>query len=139
MKLNGHLIHYGSNPSQNYNYAVSAIDRHLDEGRPIMVGVNHTIGNTINEKTTDHLVVITGRDYDSSNGQYYYTYIETGRYASQAAAACDTNNNRFYYDPNTLSLTDDSVLKHDKGYTVTQVRPNDGIITNTVSQYKSCQ
>lgn len=133
------MQNYGNNPTQNYNNAISCLDRELSEGNPVIVGVDHSPGDTGNsDNTTDHFVVITGRGYDSSKGKYYYTYMETARSSANATSACDTTNNRFYYDPSVPSLKDDSAYGHPKGYTVTQVRPNDGNLSGTISASANC-
>lgn len=46
---NGYLITFGNNQSLNYQNAIECIDRHIENDRPIIVGVNHTIGGGINE------------------------------------------------------------------------------------------
>ena len=40
---NNKLVYYGDNPTANYK-GYECIDRHLENNRPIIVGVNHTIG-----------------------------------------------------------------------------------------------
>ena len=123
---NGTLKLYGNNPRENYKKAIECIDNHLNNGRPIIVGVNHTIGKTINEGATDHFVVIYGKGYE--DGNYFYTYYEVGK--SNIDASYDNENNRFVY------IDDDKPLFYDvksnrndgKRFDVTQVRPNDGTI-----------
>ncbi len=122
----GALYKYGDNPTDNFQKAVACINRHLDNDRPIIVGVNHTSQKGINEGATDHFLVITGRGYDSSKKMYYYTYMETGRSTENAAGACNTTENRFYCDMNKQTLIDE-VTYRQKSIIVTQVRPNDGI------------
>lgn len=119
---NGNLIYYGNNPRENYKNAIECIDNHLNNNRPIIVGVNHTIGKTINEGATDHFVVIYGKGYE--DGNYFYTYYEVGK--SNINASYDGENNRFVY------VDDDEPLFYDaksnrgdgKRFDVTQVRPN---------------
>jgi len=135
---NGILVNYGDNAEQNYQNAINCIDRHLDAGGPIIVGVNHTLKKGINEKTTDHFVVITGRGYDESASAYYYTYIETARDPAKAAEACDIQKNRIYYtSPPPLLQDNKSYLgENPKKYQITQVRPNDGNTTGTINSYQ---
>ena len=65
---NGKLTYFGNNPKDNYKQAIECIDKHLEKQKPIIVGVNHTIGRNIKEGTTDHFVVIYGREFD---GKHY--------------------------------------------------------------------
>ena len=136
-EVNGKMTYYG-NPNENYKNAIDCIDRHLNAGRPIIVGVNHHVGLGYNgDLTTDHFVVITGRGYDSNKGQYYYTYIETGRSPGNTDDACDTNQNRLYYNPNTHNLQDPKAgAKNNVIYDVSQIRPNDGNYNGTVNSNK---
>ena len=133
------LVHYGNNVAENYANAINCIDEHLEQGRVIIVGVNHSIttikqnGEYINEGTTDHFVVVYGRGFDSTKGMTYYNYYEVGR--SSKTDGCD-DNNRLYYDNHNFLLFDDSIYrKKAERYDVTQVRPNNGNIEGTVSQY----
>ena len=123
------LQKYRTDHVTTFKNAMACIDRHLAANRPIIVGTHHTFNYGVNEGTTDHFVVITGRGYDSEQQKYYYTYMETGR--EESAAGCNTKENRFYYDEKTQTLTDDLTYRTDKdgnhkSLTVTQVRPNDG-------------
>lgn len=122
------LEYYGNNPRKNYKDAIECIDRHLINGRPIIVGVNHTIGKGINEGTTDHFVVIYGKGYDSNFDCDYYTYYEVGK--SDISASYDDENNRLLYiDEEQPSFYDFKSNRGDgKRFDVTQVRPNDGTI-----------
>lgn len=117
-----------------YDNAINCINRHLDTDRPIIVGVNHSKEYGINEGTTDHWIVITGREYDTSQNQYYYIYMETGR--DNIAEGCNITENRLYYDSKNYVFQDVKAGKNDsKKYDVTQVRPNDGNNLNeTISQ-----
>lgn len=121
---NGKLDYYGENPKENYKQAIDCIDRHLENGRPIIVGVNHTIGRGINEGTTDHFVVIYGREY--INKQYVYYYYEVGK--SNVVYGFNKDN-RFIYDisnPNRPQFYDEQSSRNDGArFDVIQVRPND--------------
>ena len=75
-EVNNRLVYYSNNPIEDYEYAIDCIDVHLENGRPIIVGVNHTINRGINEGATDHFVVIYGREY--INNHYVYYYSEKG-------------------------------------------------------------
>ena len=121
---NNKLTYFGDNPKDNYKKAINCIDEHLEQKRPIIVGVNHTIGRYINEGTTDHFVVIYGREYD---GKFYnYLYYEVGK--SNITAGYNDKDNRFIYDtsnPDKPQFYDDkSSRKNGERYDVIQVRPN---------------
>ena len=133
-EVNGKMTYYG-NPNENYKRAIDCIDRHLNAGRPIIVGVNHDLDLGYNgDKTTDHFVIITGRGYDSNKGQYYYTYIETGRFPGHENEACDTQKNRFYHDSKNCTLRDSAAgTYNDLIYDISQIRPNDGNYNGTVN------
>lgn len=120
---NGVLEYYADDYKTVYANAVSCIDRHIDAGRPIIVGVNHTLDKEINEGATDHWVLVTGRGYDEERDMYYYIYMETG--SGNSTEGCDTTNNRLYYDSENYTFIDDSD-RNKRRLDVTQVRPNDG-------------
>lgn len=130
----GALMHYGENIAQNYNKAIDCIDRHLEAGRPIIVGVNHTLNYGINDGATDHFVVIYGREYDIELKCYCYLYYEVGsRYIT---IGCDDASNRFMYDTSEPPYLYDveSRCKHRQRLDVVQVRPNDGNTSGTIPQ-----
>jgi hypothetical protein len=131
----GKYHYYGKNPKENYANAIKCIDRHLEAGRPIIVGVSHTIGRNINEGATDHFIPIYGREF--VDGYWYYMYYEVGK--SKTVAGYDGANNRFKYDPDgpngPLFYDIKSKIHGNARFDVTQVRPNDGDYTGTVSQY----
>lgn len=43
------LVYATDNPKETYETATKCIDNHLEAGRPIIVGINNTLGNTYNE------------------------------------------------------------------------------------------
>ncbi len=116
---NGLLIKTG-----DANAIFKTLNEHIDANKPIIGGVNHTIGLKRNDGTIDHFIVIIGRGYDSVKGQYYFNYIETAKGASNATGA--TNDNlRLYYDSNDGTFTSKETHTHNKKkYTLTQIRPN---------------
>lgn len=122
---NNKLVYFGDNPKENYKQAIDCIDRHLEKGRPIIVGVNHTIGRGINDGATDHFVVIYGRKY--IDGRYVYFYYEVGK--SNVLYGYNDDENRFIYDtsnPNYPQFYDDVSNRSDGArFDVIQVRPND--------------
>jgi hypothetical protein len=98
----------------------------LENDRPIIVGVNHTIGRGINEGTTDHFVVIYGREYIDEYHIAYF-YYEVGK--SNVMYGYNDEDNRFIYDisnPNKPQFYDDKSSRNDGvRFDVIQVRPND--------------
>lgn len=121
---NGKLTYFGNNPKDNYQQAIDCIDKHLENKKPIIVGVNHTIGRNINEGTTDHFVVIYGREYDGKN--YNYLYYEVGK--SNVTAGYNDKENRFVYDtsnPDKPQFYDEKSSRGDQArFDVIQIRPN---------------
>ena len=129
------LVHYGD-ASRYYITVIDCINRHLDAEHAIIVGVNHTLGKQINDETIDHFVLIVGREYNTDSGYYEYLYIETGTNSPEKGYNSD---NRFVYDPATGMYVDNSAYlgKEAKGhnvYTLTELRPNDGDNTGTITQ-----
>jgi hypothetical protein len=120
-EVNGELTKVG-----NANSIFNEINRHLAAGHPIEVGVDHDPGCPPGQHdgTTDHFVVITGRGYDTTKGQYYYNYVETGCGASNSSQAT-SDDNRLYYNTSTGTFTDYPAGAHnDLNYTLTHIRPN---------------
>jgi hypothetical protein len=127
-EVNGKLQYYGNNPKENYCKAIECIDKHLESGRPIIVGVNHTLNRNINDGATDHFVVIYGRAYDNDIRAYYYLYYEVGK--SSIASGFNDALNRLYYIEGAKPLFyDPESSRGDKArFDVVQVRPNDGTV-----------
>ena len=111
-------------PSGNSNVlsqGIHEIDRHLDAGRPIMVGVHY--GNTAgpNPDGTRQFVIITGRLY-SSQGGVCYRFMDCGSWDS--AKGCSPSN-LLFIDSSVGSLVGTSQAMSDVGVmTVTQIRTN---------------
>ncbi|MFC1705898.1 peptidoglycan-binding protein [Planctomycetota bacterium] len=58
------------------NAGRSYVDRVLDKGLPVMVGISHVAGSSYNRNAvTDHYVLITGRGRDDE-GNLYYTFAD---------------------------------------------------------------
>lgn len=116
------LVYATDNPKETYEIATKCIDDHLEVGRPIIVGVNHTLGNTYNEGATDHFVVIYGRE--EVGRDVHYMYYEIGK--SRAEAGYNDAKNRFVYKSgrNPELYDEKSELKGGVRIDVTQVRPN---------------
>ena len=123
-EVGGTIKYYGDNPKDNYKKAIECIDNHLNNGRPIIVGVNHTLGKTLNEGATDHFVVIYGKGYDSTFDCNYYAYYEVGK--SGIEGCYDDKKNRFLYIDGDNPMFYDEVSNRNDGkrFDVTQVRPN---------------
>ena len=100
---------------------ISLIDDHLDNNRPIKVGVDYKKGGNTSDGVTDHWIVINGRGYDSVKNQYYYIYIETGRSSERASSAVG-DNRLYYYEDNGII----SGYKYDgiSIYILNQIRTN---------------
>lgn len=86
----------------------------LEDGFPVVVGVNHTLGNTYNDGATDHFVVIVGRHCEEN--KIWYRFWDVG---SRNGASKDYK----------FELTDDQHLicrknYNNKRYEVTQIRKN---------------
>ncbi|MDD3038883.1 hypothetical protein [Bacteroides sp.] len=118
----GFLTNWGDNPAENYKNAIECIDKHLNARRVIIVGVDYDPDSNANSDGTDHFIVITGRGYDTSRNQYYYTFMDNA--ASKADDGC-SNINRLYYRTDKPKL-EGSTKPNRWYYTVTHVRPNDG-------------
>lgn len=88
------------------------IDSHLILNKPIIVGVDHSPGDSVNkdDNKTDHFVVIYGRGYDQEREQYYFLYIETAR-GTECSEQAVIDTNRIFYDE------DEQVLVSNKEYT----------------------
>lgn len=125
---NKQLKYYGNNPRENYHNAIKCIDEHLEAGRPIIVGVNYQYNRNINEGTTDHFVVIYGKDYDKELKCNCYLYYETGR--GNVNDGFNEKLNRFIYvDSKKPSFYNPQSNHTSKArYDVIQIRPNDGTI-----------
>lgn len=134
VEKDGKLVKWGAFPYQNYENAIECIDKHLNANRPIIVGVNYKLNQGVNEGTTDHFVVITGRGFDSDAGKYYYTFMDN--ITSNADKGCNDANRFYYTEGNNLSGTTVTLEDCDAPYTVSQVRPNDGQVYETTTAYK---
>jgi hypothetical protein len=95
---------------------IQTINAYLSANRPIIVGVNHTLGRTYNEGTTDHFVVIVGSGY--ANGMTYYRFYDPG---TLRMAAGTSPLNRLYLRAN-FGLQG-TTQYNGRAYTVSQVRP----------------
>ena len=125
------LENYGDNVEENYKNAVDCINDHLEDDRPIIVGIDHSLGSDYNDGTIDHFVLIVGSGYDEESGENYYIYVETG--TNNLDIGVDPEDNRFYYDEEQGMFIDESDRK-DREATITEVRPNNGEDYDTIVQ-----
>ena len=87
-----------------------------------MVGINHTLGQTINEYTTDHFVIIVGRYCEDET--IYYRFWDVGTQYGHS------NDYKFILDANNhLSCTSNY---NGKKIDVTQIRRNRKLPENTL-------
>ncbi|MEL7305796.1 MAG: hypothetical protein AAFZ38_11515 [Myxococcota bacterium] len=70
------------------------IDRYLDDGRPVLIGVSGRAGGDALDGVTDHHVLITGRGYDAE-GRLYYDVIDP---------KADDQKGRFFVDESRGNL-----------------------------------
>lgn len=125
------LENYGDNVDDNYRNAVECINEHLDDDRPIIAGVDHTLDNDINDGTIDHFVLIIGSGYDEELDQNYYIYVETGTNSEEIGM--DYENNRLYYDPEEGMFIDEED-RNGREVTLIEVRPNNDEDYETIPQ-----
>jgi muramidase (phage lysozyme) len=92
------------------------IDKSLEAGYPVMVGVNHTLNYGYNEtpNTSDHYVIIVGRFCDNNVLKYRFWDVATRRGAE----------GDFKFILTSEKLYSDDVWKKERTYTLTQVRRN---------------
>lgn len=99
---------------------IKYIDEQLEKNHPVLVGVNHDLnyhGEKNNDHTTDHFVVIVGRNCDD-NGAYYLFY-EVGTSYKKSGASDD---NKLYVLSDRIEGK--TAYNSSKLYQVAQVRKN---------------
>jgi hypothetical protein len=100
------------------------IDKKLENGQPVLVGVSHDRLGINKDKLTDHFVTIIGRGYDK-DGRLYYQYRDPGAEKSKSLG-------KFYVDEDTGKLFKQGDGLKNPGYVrqmdyeVTQVRTYKG-------------
>ena len=101
--------------------ALKYINDQLLNGHPVQVGVDHALdykGGTLNEGTTDHFIVIVGKNCEKGN--VYYRFYDVGTsYESKGAST----NNRLHLNKANYALQGRTEYNKNS-YTVTQVRKN---------------
>lgn len=94
-----YFLNNNETPKEKYENVIKAIKEHLENGFPVIVGVNHkynsknSSGGQLNEGTTDHWVVIYA--YGENDGTLYFRYFETGSNYSTLTNREDV----FIYEP----------------------------------------
>lgn len=112
----------------NVDRAIKVVDESLESGKPIIVGVNHTLGLKNNPRgkkghqicTTDHYIIIVARTYENGVPSYYFFDVGT------------SHQNIGTSKDNKLRLKDNKLIgkqpfgtKHKgRAYTVSEIRPN---------------
>ena len=101
--------------------AIKYLDKQLELGKPIIVGVDHTYkykGGINNDDSTDHFVVIIGRSSDKV-GTFYRFYEVGTKYENKGSS---DDNKLYVKNNNTLKGIPSYSPKHK--YTVIQIRKN---------------
>ena len=97
------------------------IDKALDKGYPVNVGVSYGDNRYNRDRLTDHFVTIHKRDYDSS-GRLFYEFKDPGN---------GGKTGRFYVDKDTGKLFKEGDQKNryvsSADYEITQVRTYEGL------------
>ena len=101
----------------NNSDAIDYINRQLEAGNAVVVGINYTAGGT-DAVGSDHYVTITGRT--AVNGQGRFLFMENA--VGNAANARDFNSNRL--TPNNAGITGSSPHWGNRQYNVTRVQRN---------------
>ncbi len=100
---------------------VVLIDAHLDNSKPIIVGVDWKSGHTGNyDETTDHWIVIVGRKIE--NGIKCYLYFDPQ--TSNLDIGSSDNNKLCLQEDGRLTGRYREGTSYDRTYTVTIVRPS---------------
>ena len=102
--------------ADDFKNGMNYIDKSLEAGYPVMVGVNHTLNYGYNEdtNTSDHYVIIVGRFCDNNVSKYMFWDVATRRGAE----------GNFKFTLYSDKLHSDKVWKPNRSYTLTQVRRN---------------
>lgn len=103
-----------------YQMAIHAMDRELESGRPVIVGVDYrgkSNTNNFDNGITDHWVVINGRGQNSDG--VYYTYFEV---ASEDQGACSERNRFVFTSDGYLEAINKTVNQRNMKPIVTVIR-----------------
>lgn len=101
--------------------SVQVIDENLENGKPVIVGVDYKDGSSNFDKVTDHWIVITSRGKDDIG--IYYSYFEVAQEKKNGGVSSD---NKLYLQPSKI-LKGKCTCKRgvERHYLVTMVRPVD--------------
>jgi len=103
-------------------HGLAYIDEQLEQGYPVLVGVDHKSGSPNTDKTTDHFVVIVGRGCTDNEAFYYFYEVGTEQ--------MEGGVNKGKLDGNKLYVSTDGSLRGtpyhnpNRNYIVSQVRKN---------------
>ena len=101
--------------------SVQVIDENLENGKPVIVGVDYKDGSSNFDKVTDHWIVITSRGKDDIG--IYYSYFEVARAINDGGAS---NDNKLYLQQSGILEGKCTCKKNvERHYLVTMVRPVD--------------
>lgn len=100
----------------NFENGVKYIDKSLEAGHPVLVGVNHALNFGYNEQTntTDHYVIIVGKLCENGEVKYRFWDVGTRKGASED----------YKFTLMKDKLFTDRTRKSGHDYTVTQIRRN---------------
>ena len=98
--------------------AISYIQGQLEQGVPVMIGVDEGVRQNINEGTTDHFLVIVGQGNDEK-GNYFVVY-DNARHSTEEGTS---DKNRIYF-------------KEDGRLYGEMPRPNNRYVPYTISQVR---
>ncbi len=98
----------------------------LDKGEPIIVGVDWKDGNTGNyDKTTDHWIIIVGRDYTIDVAWNYREFFYYYDPQTSQQVVGTSKKNKLFLQSNGRLVGDYRVgTQYERTYTVTMVRAN---------------
>ncbi|MEQ9219096.1 MAG: fibronectin type III domain-containing protein [Cyclobacteriaceae bacterium] len=105
----------------NISDGINLINEHLDEGIPIMVGADYHDGHPGNvDETTDHWLVIVGRNTENGETCFRYYDAQTGH------ESIGTNEENLLCEEEDRRLTDiyREGSPYERTYTITMVRPS---------------
>lgn len=107
---NGTLCYFcleGEDYKQKYAAVVDSIITHLNNKKPVIVGVNHTFNQTtLNEGTSDHWVTIYAYGYTGTT--LYFRYFESGSNHSST----DNRDDIFLYE----FVNNDPILRNNRAH-----------------------
>ena len=99
------------------------IDRALEKGLPVMVGVSYEDSNYNNDRMTDHFVTISGRGTDAL-GREFYSFKDPGAGGREGKFLVDKETGKLFRQG---PRGDAASYVEDSDYEVTQVRTWKGI------------